>query len=139
QAPNGTAIPLHGYAYNTADGSPARFKLVTVRTRVMGTRRTISVLANSNGDFQTVFQPLPTEAGRYVIGADHPLVTEDPNQDQFTILGMRAYPEAVNLRVVPNETVTGQIEIFNRGEVPLAGLTAVAQNVHSNLSVQLSV
>jgi hypothetical protein len=52
---------------------------------------------------------------------------------------MRAAPEAINLRVVPNETVTGQIEIRNRSEIPLAGLTAVAQNVHSNLNVQLTV
>jgi len=135
----GTPIPLHGRATNSVDGTPARFKLVTVRIHTMGTRRTINALANANGEFNVTFQPLPNEAGLYSAGADHPLVLEDEDQDFFTILGMRATPEAVNLRVVPNETVTGQIEIRNRSEIPLAGLTVAGQNVHSSLNVQLSI
>jgi len=67
--PNGTAIPIHGHAYNTADNSPARFKLVTVHVRVLGTHRVLNVLADGSGNFQTTFHPLPTEAGLYTIGA----------------------------------------------------------------------
>jgi hypothetical protein len=138
-APNGTPIPLRGRATNVVDGSPARFRIVTVRIHTMGTRRTLSVVANANGEFNTVFQPLPNEAGLYSVGADHPLVLQDADQDYFTILGMRANPEAVNLRVVPNETVTGQIEIHNRSEIPMAGLTVAGQTVHASLNVQLNI
>ncbi len=138
-APNGTPIPLHGHAYNSADSSPARYKIVTVRVRVSGMRRVLNVMADGNGDFQTVFQPLPTEAGMYSIGADHPLVTEDPDQDQFILLGMRANPDQVNLRVVPNEPVSGQIDLRNLGPIPLSGLKVVATNAPAFLNAQLSV
>ncbi|HYT60145.1 MAG TPA: CARDB domain-containing protein, partial [Haliangiales bacterium] len=138
-APAGTSIPLHGHVFNTADGTAARFKLASVRINVMGIRRVLNVIADGNGDFQTVFQPLPTEAGFYTIGADHPLVTEDTVQDQFTLLGMRANPDQLNLRVAPNTPVSGQIELRNLGEVPLTGLTVQAQGAPAGLNAQLSV
>ncbi len=137
--PNGTAIPIRGHAYNTTDNSPAAYRLLTVRVRVKGIRRTFNALADGNGDFTVTFQPLPTEAGLYTVCADHPLVTEDTAQDQFTILGMKANPDVVNVRLVPNETVSGQISIGNLGGVPITGISAVAQYAPAQLGVQLEV
>src|SRR6185369_12320274 len=96
----------------------------TTRVAVQGSRRVLNSITDGNGDFQLTFQPLPNEAGRYTIGADHPLVLEDTNQDQFTILGMRASPDRLNLKLVPNEPLSGQIELRNLGDVPITGLTA---------------
>ena len=137
-AANGTPIPIRGHVYNTADGSPGRFKLVTTRIQVMGSRRVITSVADGNGDFATIFQPLPNEAGRYIIGADHPLVMEDANQDEFMILGLRATPERLDVKLVPNEPLSGQIALRNLGEVPFTGLSAVA-NVSAGVNVQLSL
>ncbi len=136
-AANGTAIPIQGHAVNTADGSPARFKLVTTRVRVMGSRRVISSVTDGSGNFQATFQPLPNEAGFYTIGADHPQVTDDPVQDQFSILGLRANLDRLDLKLVPNQPLSGSVEVRNLSEVPLTGLTA-SPNAPAGLNVQLS-
>ena len=39
------------------------------------------------------------------------LVPDDPNQDQFLILGMRANPDRLDVKLVPNEPLSGQFEL----------------------------
>jgi len=135
---NGTPIPLVGHASSSVDGSPARFKLVTTRVNVMGLRRVLASITDGNGDFHATFEPLVTEAGRYMIGADHPQVLEDPNQDQFLILGLKANPDRLNVKLVPNEPLSGTIQVRNLGELPITGLTATP-NAPAGLNVQLSI
>ncbi len=137
-AANGTPIPIRGRATNTVDGAAARFKLVTTRVQVMGSRRVITSVTDGSGNFRATFQPLPNEAGQYIIGADHPLVTADANQDQFSILGLRASPDRLNVRLVPNQPLSGQIQLRNLSEVPITGLTATP-NVPPGLNVQLNI
>lgn len=142
-APNGTAIPLRGRATNSVDGSPARFKLVSTRVNVMGLRRVIASITDGAGEFEATFQPLPTEAGQYTIGADHPQVLEDASQDQFTLLGMKATPERLNVTLVPNVALSGTIAVRNLGEIPLTGVGAVAHapagvNMQLNIASELS-
>ena len=74
---------------------------MTIRIRVNGSRRTITAFTDSSGNFNATFQPLPNEGGTYTVGADHPGVLEDPVQDTFSIVGMRADPTSVGLRLGP--------------------------------------
>lgn len=134
---NGTPIPLHGRAFDSAN-APVGGKAVTVRVLVNGTRRVIRVITDTAGEFSTVFQPLPNEAGEYIVGADHPGVAEDPNQDQFTILGMAANPAQLDIQVVPNIPVSGNIELKNLSPIALTGLKGEIQGAPSILQVQLT-
>lgn len=138
-APSGTTIPLSGRAYYTEDNSPALYKLVTVRLRVNNTRREVQVIADGEGRFTHDFQPLPTEAGVYSIGADHPLVEEDETQDQFRLLGMRAEPKSLRWRLIPDDPHSGSIEILNASDQPLTGLTAAFVEPPEGFDFQLSV
>ncbi len=136
-AANGTPIPIQGHAVSTLDGSPARFKLVTTRVRVMGSRRVLTSVTDGNGNFQATFQPLPNEAGFYTIGAAHPLVTEDPAQDEFTLLGLRANQDRLEVKLVPNQPLSGTVEVRNLSEIPLTGITA-SPGVPPGLEVALN-
>ena len=136
---NGTPIPLSGHVTDLSTGTSAAFQRVSIRVLVSGTRRLINVVSDANGDFSTVFQPLQFEAGRYSIGADHPAVTTDTVQDQFTIVGLSAAPDKLGLRVVPGIPLTGQIKIHNLSDVPLTGLSASVVGAPPNVNVQLLV
>jgi len=138
-APSGSVIPMHGRAFYTEDDSPALYKLVTIRLNVNNTRRVVQVLADGDGNFTYDFQPLPTEAGIYSIGADHPLVDEDEVQDQFRLLGMRANPKSVRWRLIPNEPQSGTIEIMNASDQLLTGLSAAFIDPPEGFNFQLSI
>ncbi|MGE0377399.1 MAG: SdrD B-like domain-containing protein, partial [Planctomycetaceae bacterium] len=137
-APANTPVPLTGSAYDPATGNPVANKPVTVRILVRGTRREISVMTDAGGNFATTFQPLPGEAGHYAIGADHPGVTTDLTQDEFTLVGMRTEPRQLDLRVVPGTPLTGQIPLINLGDTPLTGLSATVIGAPGNVNVQLT-
>ena len=138
-APCGTPIPITGRAFFVDDNSPARYRLVTVRIHLRDTRRVFQVMADDKGEFSTTFTPLPTEAGLYTLGADHPLVQEDATQDTFTLLGFRADPGLVNVRLIPNEPLAGTIALQNLSDQPLSGLQASVQGAPAALGLQLSV
>lgn len=125
-AVSGTAIPLHGRVFFSSDNAPAPFRPATVHIRVREARRTLQVQSDAAGQFQTVFQPIPGEAGVYTIGADHPRVRADAVQDQFTLLGMNAVPWELNLRLGPDNPATGNLELKNLAPLPLSGVSVIS-------------
>jgi len=138
-APCGTAIPIHGRAFNPDDDSPARFKLVTVRVRNGGTRRLYNVFTDSNGLFQITFTPLPTEVGDYQLAADHPRVVTDTAQDTFSLLGFGVSASSAAMTIVPQTLTTGQITLQNMTAVALTGIAATASNAPASLGLTLNV
>ena len=86
----GSPVQLTGRAFDPISGDPAPNQPVTVRVHVRGTRRLVEATSDESGSFVATFQPLPGEAGRYSIGADHPGVATDIDQDSFLIIGMEA-------------------------------------------------
>jgi hypothetical protein len=134
----GTPIPLTGRAFDPLTDAPAANQPVTIRVLVQGTRREIHVLTDASGNFSTVFQPLPGEAGRYTIGADHPGVTTDVAQDQFSLVGMRAEPRSLELRVVPGSPISGTLRLVNLGDVPLSGLASAVIGAPANLNMSVA-
>lgn len=140
QAPSGTTIPLHGTAYDADTGQAAAFKPVKIQIGKDGTKRDILVYTNAHGEFQAVFKPLSGETGHFTISADHPGVQNQTAQDEFVLLGMRANQTSVNVQIVPNDTVTGQITLTNLTDVNLTGLTAVVEGLPPGVAeVTLSV
>jgi hypothetical protein len=138
-APNGTPVPLRGQAINIVTGQPVPNRPVSIRILVNGTRRVLNVTTDANGNFSTAFQPLPNEAGRYAVAADHPAVTQDTIQASFTLVGMSATPGRLFPQLAPGTPLSGEIDLANLSDVPLTGLTATVINAPANVSAQLNV
>jgi len=102
-------------------------------------RRTLTAITDAVGNFQTVFTPLPTEAGVYTLGADYPSKTPAPAQGQFLILGMSASPDKLSVRLVPNTPLGGTIMLRNLSDLPLTGLGAVAVGAPPDLQAEFSI
>ena len=85
--PTGTPVTLSGTAKLTSNGQPAADVPVSVRILVNGTRRVLTATTNSSGQYSTVFQPLPYEAGIYSVAAADPGVTMDVIQTTFSSSG----------------------------------------------------
>jgi subtilase family serine protease len=138
-APAGTDVPLRGRATLTGSTEPAVFVPVNVQIVVRGTRRVLTVTTDKDGLFATMFHPLPGEAGRYDIAADHPGVSAPPTQDTFTLLGLRVTPPAGVLTVVEGGSLSGAVQLENLSDIPLTGLTATVADKPANLQVDLAV
>ncbi|MBT7301183.1 MAG: hypothetical protein HN849_16805, partial [Victivallales bacterium] len=119
-----TPILLSGAATYLTDGSPAASVPVHVHINVRDYERTLLAITDLNGQYTCIFRPLPGEGGEYSIGACHPGDPTAPEQDSFTIVGMRAEPPTAAISVPVGETIAAAFEVQNLSEVPLAGLTA---------------
>jgi hypothetical protein len=135
----GTAVPMTGRTFEPGTDAPMPNRLVSVRVLTNNTRREYTVRSDANGNFAFTFYPLASEAGNYVIGAEHPDVAQDPNQDTFKIVGISASPNNPTWRLVPNEPLSGKINIKNLSEIPLSGLAASVVGAPANVDVQLNV
>jgi hypothetical protein len=128
----GTPVPLTGSA-TLVIGGPAAFKTVNILLTVRGLQRVISVTTDANGNFSTVFTPLPTEGGFYTIAAVAPGITNAPAQDQFTILGASLSPASLAVTVTEGSNAMSSVSVQNLSEVPLTGLSASISNLAANL------
>ena len=129
----GTPVPLTGFATLTA-GGPATNVPVDLLLTVRGLQRVIGVYTDANGNFRTVFNPLPNEAGTYTVSAVAPGITSAPPQTQFNILGLSANPASLALNVLAGGNVTGSFTVQNLSDVSLTGLMATLEGVAPNLT-----
>ncbi|PWU11941.1 MAG: hypothetical protein C5B50_22285 [Verrucomicrobia bacterium] len=139
-APSGTPVPMHGYAFsaqNPAQRMP--FVPITIRILVQGTRRVFTVMTDANGNFSYVFQPLSNEAGNYQLCADHPAVATDTVQSGFALYGMTFADGGLTRALYPGAAISGQVLVQNLGDLPLSGITAVAEGSSGNLGVQVAM
>jgi hypothetical protein len=120
--PAGSPVTITGRVFRVADDSPSPFSAVTVRVASRGVRRVLPVTSDANGNFTVLFSPLPNEAGRFALGADHPGVETDPAQDEFVLYGMRLGEADVTARLFPGIPLTNEIDLINLGDVVLRGL-----------------
>ena len=128
----GTSIPLTGSA-TLSFGGPATNKPVDILLTVRGLQRVIVAITDANGNFSTLFNPLPNEAGFYTVTAVAPGVASAPTQDQFNILGMSSSRASLNLSVIQSGNMASAATLQNMSEVPLTGLTATLNGVAPNL------
>jgi alpha-tubulin suppressor-like RCC1 family protein len=136
----GTPVPMHGKAYKGNTNTPAPGSSpVNIHIFVRGTHRVIPAQADASGNFTTVWNPLPGEAGVYQIGAAHPGDATAPVQDTFRLLGMSATPSSASVKVVDQGILTGQIQLANLSDQLLTGLSASSVGGPANLQVTASL
>lgn len=125
----GVPVPVTGSAERAA-GGPAADEDIEVYILNNGTRREVMTTTDAEGNFTTEFQPLPTESGRYTVGASYPGLGETEEQDYFDILGVR-----VNNGIIPEflvetgDTLTGTLPIRNRSGRAMPNLTILPVNL----------
>jgi len=132
----GTAIPLRGTA-TRVDGSPAAFESVWIHVSVRGTRRVLEAQTAGDGTFRATFRPLPSEAGRYEIGATHPADSRVEVQDEFILLGMGLTPESISQSFAAFSTNANEITLVNASPMPLTGIQTAVEGVGANLDFQV--
>ena len=137
-APVGTSIPLTGHATRT-DSSPAGNVAVTIQVWHNGFLRTLLGLTDNNGDFTATFRPLPSEAGSYDIGANHPGVTTFTAQDTFTLVGLNVSPVASSFNIHEGQQANGTLSISNLSSIVLNGLSAVVVSQPSGWNTALTL
>ncbi len=134
----GTPITISGTTFDPVTGDLVGNASVLVSITHDGTLRTIRVVSDGTGHYQTVFQPLPGEAGDYAVSAGHPSGSGGGAQGSFSLLGMKVTPSAAEVTLIPGVASTGQISVQNLGTRPLTGITATITGAPPNLSVQVS-
>lgn len=139
QAMPGTPIPLRGRAVRAGSEQGVPNVAVNVHVEVRGTRRIVTALTDSTGSFEAVFRPLPSEAGRYTIGAAHPGEASAAVQDRFSLIGfaMESRELAVEMSVGGFDIVV--VDLVNLSEVPLTGLRVEPVALPSHLGVQATL
>ncbi len=120
-APAGTPVPLRGRAVRPG-GAAAGGEWVDIQVRVHGTQRILKALTDAEGRFETVFQPLAGEYGRYEVAAGHPGAVGPATQDEFELLGLRPEPDLQFTRIVPGRTNTILVDLRNPNERSLTGI-----------------
>ena len=126
QSPQGAPITLSGTAYDAISGKFAAFEEVSVRITTASTIRELLAVTDPNGNYHITFQPLATEAGDYTVTAAQPGVPDSARvvQDSFSIIGMNALTDGVNITTLPGTTVSGSFVVQNLSSVALTGLSA---------------
>src|SRR5262249_54191768 len=95
--------------------------------------------SDASGNITTFFRPLPNEAGRVSLSADHPGVATDTEQDSVNIYGLRFDSYEVSARVFPNIAFSNSVDIVNLGDLPLTGLTVSFDSLPAFLSASVAI
>ncbi len=136
---SGQPIPLHIESYYLDLDVPAPHVDVTVHVEVQGMTRALNVQTDSQGQVNTVFNPLSNEAGLYSIMAGHPYDVPDLPQDTFELIGMKIYPGSVDYTLIPGIPVNETVVLRNLGDVPLSGLNVTDSGIPGNIDLQVGV
>ncbi len=119
----GSSIPITGSSFKP-DNTPVPNADLEIYITVGQVRREISVTTDSMGNYATIFEPLPYEAGHYSIGASFPEQGATAVDDEFDILGFKVNNgQYVIWELLLNEAETGTIAIENLSEAPLTNVT----------------
>ena len=132
----GEKVLLTGSATRTA-GGPAAFEIVNIEIVTGAFVRSIAAITDEAGNFRATFNPLPGEAGAYTAAAGHPGVTSLPAQTAFTIVGVSASAVPA-LSAVEGDSVSFTIDLANRVDVPLTGLTAQAVGLPAGVTATIA-
>lgn len=136
EAPAGTPVTFTGQAIRV-DDKPAAGVEVAIHVTTKGMERALPlVTTDTSGHFKTIWQPFAREAGRYLVWADHPEVTNEAAEDEFVLFGAAIEPNTVDHRIVVGQRIQGSVRVRNLADVRLAGLSTRAENAPANLIVE---
>ena len=121
QAAMGSPISMTGTALSS-QGSSVSFVPVNIHIQVRQFERVITAITDENGQFSVTWNPLPTEAGHYTIGACHPGTDQVSVQDEFDLVGLRVEPNVAEIQVIEGQQDSCSLVLENLSEIPLTGL-----------------
>ncbi|MCX6904954.1 MAG: hypothetical protein NTW03_16040, partial [Verrucomicrobia bacterium] len=133
-----TNVVLTGHATKRG-GGPALSVPVNIHLHLRGSHRVQQAITDLQGNFSTVFTPLPNEAGVYDVAAAHPGEMDASGQASFTLLGLGLSPANLPVLVTEGTTVTGAVSVVNLGDTPLSGLSASVVSAPANLVATVSL
>jgi large repetitive protein len=90
-------ILIRGRAVERATGAPMRDVALNLVLGSSGFEREIAVMADDDGEFVHLFEPLPTESGIYEVSAVHPEILDRPVQGTFTLERLSIRPARYEL------------------------------------------
>ena len=137
----GNSVVFNGRALSNLDNTPVAFEFVKVGVKTNGIVRELDALTDGNGNFSTIFKPLPGEAGRYQVNAYFPgnPAEDSAPEDSFALLGMRFNSTGVTNKVLANQPFTGQVTLQNLTDIPLTGLTYAVEGAPADWTVQVNL
>ncbi|MEL6896844.1 MAG: CARDB domain-containing protein, partial [Planctomycetota bacterium] len=138
-APADTPISIRGNARVLGTENPAADVEVHIRVAVDGTQRTLAAFTDHQGNFETVFHPLPGESGVYQVAAHHPGANAVTAQDTFTLIGLRHTPQTKPVVAGEAETTSVRIQITNPSDQTITGLDAVIESGMPNISLNATI
>ena len=91
---------------------------------VMGVRRTIMAHTDANGEYSTVFEPLATESGYYVVNSGREGNYSMAEHDSFNIPGLAILNQDTKMCLVDQGwSVTDSVLIRNKSNLPMNNIT----------------
>ena len=87
-----------------------------------GFNRVFEIKSDSAGKYNFTFKPLALEAGKYIVGATHPMVEALESDTSLEILGLCIIPHRLNLEMSQNSVRTVNMKVKNIGETRLTNI-----------------
>jgi Concanavalin A-like lectin/glucanases superfamily/Divergent InlB B-repeat domain len=138
EAPAGTPVTLTGRAI-TASGDGVANIDVVIHIETKGTERTVTARTDGSGNFETVWQPLEREAGRYAVWAEDQDGQKEAAEDEFVLFAVDVQPAVVSHSMVAGQSLQARAAIHNLGDTELPGLSAHVEGAPENLIVEPNV
>lgn len=128
-------VPIYGTVMD-ANNNPAASAEVEVKVTVMNTTRSLFATTGADGHFSVDFMPAYSESGYYTINSGRVGHNSTAVHDDFNIPGMNLVTNGWILwNVLQNETVTGNIVIRNRSQIPLNNIQVTAGTLPDGCSL----
>ena len=138
-APAGTPVTITGQAIVDGTSDPAVDVPVVVRIVIRGFERRITQRTDTNGEFEVVYRPGPTEGGLYSVSAGPGHVAGLPVSDQFRLWSMLTQPQYAQWTVRPGVPQSGQFNLKNAGDQTLTGVAASVSGAPVGVDVQVTL
>ena len=131
--PMNAPIPIHGSVADL-ESAPVANMEVEIGITVMDWKRTLTVVTDGNGQFSTVFEPMPLESGYYTVNSGLVGSNNTEVHDGFNILGMTVVESTLNegMQVVNSNWIlcdvvqdvpkTGYIMVRNKNSFELTNV-----------------
>ena len=131
----GENVPIYGNSVDNEGNVISNVPLEVYVTDGMF-RRELMVTTDDNGEYTTLFEPLPNEGGHYIVGASYPGINSNIVQDEFDILGVSLNAnEDVRWEFLLGDTLRGTLDVENLSDFPLTNITINAVGLPFGASI----
>lgn len=116
----------------TATGSAGKNAKIEVYFINEGSRQTVSVTSDDEGNYTAAWKPLSKQSGHFIVGACYPGSKATEEMDAFDVYGIRTKDNYKTCELSQTETVTSKIILSNPGNLNQSGLTITPKTDSEN-------